>query len=165
ELLADKVRLLKQLAQMIKVPEGKVLERLTALQQELKQLQKENESMRAKLANSQVSSLLEQAEKIGDIAVVAEKVAVKDMNELRKMVDELKQKISSGIILLAAETNGKVQLAAGVTKDLTDKYHAGKIIKQAAEICGGGGGGRADMAQAGGKDPSKIADALAQTKS
>lgn len=165
ELLADKVRLLKQLAQMIKVPEGKVLERLTALQQELKQLQKENESMRAKLANSQVSSLLEQAEKIGDIAVVAEKVAVKDMNELRKMVDELKQKISSGIILLAAETNGKVQLAAGVTKNLTDKYHAGKIIKQAAEICGGGGGGRADMAQAGGKDPSKIADALAQTKS
>jgi len=83
------------------------------------------------------------------------------MNQLRNMVDDLKQKINSGVILLAAESNQKVLLSAGITKDLVSKgFHAGKLIKEAASICGGGGGGRPDMAQAGGKDSTKIQLAL-----
>jgi alanyl-tRNA synthetase len=87
------------------------------------------------------------------------------MNQLRNMVDEMKQKLGSAVILLAAEANGKVQLAAGVSKDLTKRgLHAGNLIKRAAGICGGGGGGRPDMAQAGGKDPGKIDEALLLVK-
>ena len=71
------------------------------------------------------------------------------------MLDDLKQKIGSGIIVLGTVHDEKVQLIAGVTKDLTDQYHAGKLIKEVAAICGGGGGGRPDMAQAGGKDPEQ----------
>src|SRR5699024_12738480 len=85
----------------------------------------------------------------------------KDMNQLRNMVDQLKQKVSSAVILLAAESNGKVLLIAGVSKDLIDKgLHAGNMIREAAKLCGGGGGGRTDMAQACGKDPSNIKDAV-----
>ena len=83
------------------------------------------------------------------------------MNHLRTMVDELKQKLGSAIIVLAAVQGEKVNLIAGITNDLIEKgYHAGTLIKEVAVRCGGGGGGRADMAQAGGKDPSKVGEAL-----
>ena len=81
-------------------------------------------------------------------------------NIVRNWLDELKQKIKSGVIVLGAVLDGKVQLIAGVTKDLTGTYHAGKLIKEVAGICGGGGGGRPDMAQAGGKDTEKLDSAL-----
>jgi alanyl-tRNA synthetase len=77
------------------------------------------------------------------------------------MADDLKQKIGSAVILLGSVNEGKVNLIAAVTKDLIDKgYHAGKLIKEVATRCGGGGGGRPDMAQAGGKDPEKLDSAL-----
>jgi alanyl-tRNA synthetase len=83
------------------------------------------------------------------------------MNHLRTMADELKNKLGSGVIILGAVNGEKVNLIAAVTKDLTSKgLHAGKLVKAAAEICGGGGGGRPDMAQAGGKNPDKLAEAL-----
>lgn len=131
----------------------------------MKVLQKENDSLSAKLSNVEASSLLDKVETIKDIPLLTQKVNVKDMNQLRNMVDELKQKMGTGVILLAAENDKKVQLAAGVSKDLMDKgMHAGQLIKQAAQVCGGGGGGRPDMAQAGGKEPAKIQDALASAK-
>ncbi len=84
------------------------------------------------------------------------------MNNLRNMADELKQKLGSGIVVLGSTVDDKVNLIAGVTKDLMDKgFHAGKLIKEVATRCGGGGGGRPDMAQAGGKDPAKLESALA----
>ena len=96
---------------------------------------------------------------------MAAKVNVKDMNALRQMVDEFKQQLTSGIILLAIENGEKVQLAGSVSEDLVKKgYHAGNMVKQAASICGGGGGGRPDMAQAGGKNPEKINEALESAK-
>jgi len=76
------------------------------------------------------------------------------------MVDDLRSQLTSGIVLLAAETNGQVSLALGVTKDLTDRYRAGDLIREIAMVVGGKGGGRPDFAQAGGNDPSKIDDAL-----
>ncbi|WKB36868.1 DHHA1 domain-containing protein [Terrilactibacillus sp. S3-3] len=95
------------------------------------------------------------------VAFIAKKVDAMDMNQLRSMVDQLKNQSSSLIIVLASAQNGKVNLVSGITKDLVSKgFHAGQLVKEVAVRCGGGGGGRPDMAQAGGKDPSKIADAL-----
>ena len=88
-------------------------------------------------------------------------VQATDMNNLRTMADELKQKLQSVIIVLGSAQGDKVNLIAAVTKDYIDQgYHAGKLLKEVAAICGGGGGGRPDMAQAGGKNPAKLNEAL-----
>ncbi|QKY69540.1 alanine--tRNA ligase [Lentibacillus sp. CBA3610] len=156
-----KLGLLQKTAELLKTTDDNVTERVESLFEEIKSLQKANESLNAKLSNQEASSIVENSETINGVTVLAQQVSAKDMNQLRNMVDDLKQKLDSGIILLAAESDQKVQLAAGVTKDLiSEGLHAGNLIKQAAEICGGGGGGRPDMAQAGGKNPEKIADAL-----
>ncbi|API90630.1 alanine--tRNA ligase [Virgibacillus pantothenticus] len=161
EFITGKLGLLQQASQLVKAKDEAVPEKIEALYHEIKQLQKETESLQAKLANKETATMLEEVKTIDGVQVLAKKVEVQDMNQLRNMVDELKQKLDSGMILLAMENNNKVQLAAGVSKDLIEQgYHAGHLIKKAAQACGGGGGGRPDMAQAGGKDPSKIAEAL-----
>ncbi|MFC4558906.1 alanine--tRNA ligase [Virgibacillus kekensis] len=152
---------LQTAVQLLKTNEERVPERIEGLYQDIKDLEKVNESLNAKLSNAEASSIIEKVKDLDGVKLLSEKVSVKDMNQLRNMVDDLKQKLDSGIILLAAENDGKVQLAAGVSKDLVQRgYHAGNLIKQAAQICGGGGGGRPDMAQAGGKNPDKINEAL-----
>lgn len=162
EFLNGKMKILKQVSNLVKANDDQqIIERVQSLQQEVSNLEKENESLSTKIANIEASSILEKVEDITGVPVLAEHVNVKDMNQLRNMVDDLKQKLDSAVILLATENNGKVQLAAGVSKDFVEKgIHAGKLIKEAATICGGGGGGRPDMAQAGGSDPSKIQEAL-----
>ncbi|MFA1820503.1 alanine--tRNA ligase [Virgibacillus oceani] len=166
EYLNNKLDILNEASVLLKVSEAEKLpERIEGLFKDMKALQKENESLLQKISNAEASSIMERVEQLGDVKIIAEKVNVKDMNQLRTMVDELKQKLNSGIVLLAAENNQKVQLAAGVSKDLVEKgYHAGNIIKTAATKCGGGGGGRPDMAQAGGKNPEKIQEALEAAK-
>lgn len=165
EYMNEQLQLLQDTARALKTNVEKIPKRLENLFSEMKTLEKENESLHAKLANSEATSLLEKVEQINDVHVLAEKVNVKDMNQLRHMIDDLKQQVNSGIILLGAEQNGKVQLAAGISKDLVDKgFHAGNLIKEAAKICGGGGGGRPDMAQAGGKNPQKLPEALSFVK-
>ncbi|HEX6595117.1 MAG TPA: alanine--tRNA ligase [Bacillota bacterium] len=161
EWLDQQLALFRQSAAQLKTKTENIPERIESLFQELKDLQKENESLHAKLSHLEASSILDNVKTIQGIQVLAEQVNVKDMNQLRNMVDELKQKLQSGIILLATENEQKVHLAAGISKDLVERgFHAGQMIKQAAQICGGGGGGRPDMAQAGGKKPEKMNDAL-----
>lgn len=161
DFLNGKLDLLNEAAGLVKTQAEKLPERIEGLQQEIKSLQKENESLNAKLANLEAVSILDAVAEVEGIPLLAQKVNVKDMNQLRNMLDGLKQKLTTGVILLAAENEGKVLLASGVSKDLHAKgLHAGNLIKQAASICGGGGGGRPDMAQAGGKDPAKIDEAL-----
>ncbi|ASF39996.1 alanine--tRNA ligase [Halobacillus halophilus] len=156
-----KESLLKQAGERLKTKPEQVPERIDVLHKEIKDLQRENESLSAKISNMEASSILDEVEEINGVKVLAKQVDVKDMNALRSMIDDLKQKIESGIILLAAPNGNKVQLIAGVSKDLVEEgYHAGHLIKEAASRCGGGGGGRPDMAQAGGKDASKIPEAL-----
>ena len=163
--LNEKEGYLKQSASLLKTKDENVPERIEELYQSIKQLQKENESLQDKLSHKEASSIIEQAENVEGINVLAQKVNVTDMNHLRTMLDDLKQQLSSGVILLATENDGKVQLAAGISNDLIETgFHAGHLIKQAASICGGGGGGRPDMAQAGGKNPEKIDDALNYAK-
>ena len=161
EFINKKMNILHVTAHSLKTNEENIPERVDSLHQEIKALKKENESLRAKLSHMEATAMLNQAETVNGIKILAQKVKAKDMNQLRNMVDELKQKMGSGLILLAAENNQKVQLVAGISKDLTSRgLHAGHLIKNAAKLCGGGGGGRPDMAQAGGKEPDKINDAL-----
>lgn len=160
-LLNEQVGLLKEAAEKIKANPKDLVGRIEAMMQEMKQLQRENESLQAKLGNIEASSLVSSTKEINGIKVLSSRVQAADMNNLRNMADELKQKLESAIIVLGSVNEGKVNLIASVTKDLIEKgYHAGKLVKEVAAMCGGSGGGRPDMAQAGGKDPEKLEDAL-----
>lgn len=153
---------LKEVAHALKAPVlAEAPARVEGLQQQLKEVQRENESLRAKLGNIEAASLTDQLKQVDGMNVLAVRVSASDMDNLRGMVDELKNKLGSAVIVLGSVDGEKVNLVAGVTKDLMDQgVHAGKIIKEVATRCGGGGGGRPDMAQAGGKDPSKLQEAL-----
>ncbi|QDS35045.1 alanine--tRNA ligase [Brevibacillus brevis] len=153
---------LKEVGQALKAPVlAEAPARVEGLQQQLKEVQRENESLRAKLGNIEAASLTDKLQQVDGMNVLAARVSAVDMDNLRGMVDELKNKLGSAVIVLGAVDGDKVNLVAGVTKDLMDQgIHAGKIIKEVATRCGGGGGGRPDMAQAGGKDPSKLQEAL-----
>lgn len=154
-------KLLEEAANLLKTKSEQIPSRIEALYDDLKGKEREIESLAAKLANYESANITEQIEDVNGVPLLAAKVNVNDMNALRNMVDDLKNQLSSVVVLLAMEKDGKVQLASGVTKDLIDQgLHAGNLIKEAATKCGGGGGGRPDMAQAGGKQPEKINDAL-----
>lgn len=136
-------------------------DRIDAIQQQIRDLDRENETLMAKLGNAKAGELEQSVRKAGEVSYVAAKVDSMDMNRLRAMADELKHHFQSLIVVLASVEDGKVHLVSGVTKDLVAKgFHAGKIIKEVAAICGGGGGGRPDMAQAGGRLPEKVPEAL-----
>lgn len=159
--LTDQIHLLKEAANKLKTSPKDVATRVDSLLTEVKQLQRENESLAAKLSNIEAGNLVDQVKLVNEVPVLAASIPNVDMNNLRTMADELKQKIDSVVLVLGSVNEGKVNIIAGVTKDLMDKgFHAGKIVKEVASICGGGGGGRPDMAQAGGKDPSKLNEAL-----
>lgn len=160
--LIEQQEALKETAALLKTNVHEVPLRVTSLQNQLKELQRENESLKAKLSHLESLELLNQVETVNGVSVLSAQVSASDMDSLRNMLDELKQKLSSGIIVLGAIAGGKVLLATGVTQDLVAQgYHAGALIKQVASVCGGGGGGRPDLAQAGAKDPTKLPEALA----
>ncbi|MCM3111325.1 alanine--tRNA ligase [Lederbergia lenta] len=162
QLMNGEMERLQTVATLLKTKPNDIVHRTEILLSDLKDLQRENESLTAKLANIEAGSMLNHIQEVNGIKVVANKVQAADMNTLRNMADDLKQKLGSGIIVLASAQNDKVNIIAAVTKDLIEKgYHAGKLVKEVAVRCGGGGGGRPDMAQAGGKDPSKIEEAIA----
>ncbi|MER2057817.1 MAG: alanine--tRNA ligase [Niallia sp.] len=159
--LTDQIHLLKDAANKLKTNPKDVPTRIDSLLTEVKQLQRENESLATKLSNIEAGNLVDKVKIVNEVPVLAASIPNVDMNNLRSMADELKQKIGSVVLVLGSANEGKVNIIAGVTKDLMDRgFHAGKIVKEVASICGGGGGGRPDMAQAGGKDPSKLKDAL-----
>ncbi|TWE02495.1 alanyl-tRNA synthetase [Neobacillus bataviensis] len=161
KLLNEQVGLLKDAADKLKTNPKDIGSRIDGLMTEIKQLQRENESLAAKLGNIEAGNLVSNAKEIEGITVLSAKVQAADMNNLRNMADDLKQKLGSAVIVLGSAHDGKVNLIAAVTKDLIERgYHAGKLIKEVASRCGGGGGGRPDMAQAGGKDPEKLDAAL-----
>lgn len=161
ELTNDQYARLQEAADLLKSNPRDIVTRLTGLLQDYRALQRENESLTTKLGNLEAGSVVDQAVTVNGVTVLAAKVNAKDMNSLRGMMDDLKNKLQSAIVVLGASEDGKVNLVAGVTKDLVDKgYHAGKLIKEVAERCGGKGGGRPEMAQAGAKLPEKLPEAL-----
>jgi alanyl-tRNA synthetase len=131
------------------------------LVQDLRGMEREAETLRARLARYEVHSMLDAAKETAGITVLAARSSATDMDSLRAMLDLLRDKMGSGVIVLGAASGVKVNLVAGVSKDMVGRgLHAGKILKEIAPLVGGGGGGRPDMAQAGGKDPAGLDKAL-----
>lgn len=161
QFVEEQLQLLKTVAAGLKSSIQDAPQRLESLQQQLREVMRENESLRSKLNSLEAGSLTDQVKEVNGVPLLAAKVNAGGMDSLRDMADEMKQKLSSAVIVLGAEHDGKALLIAAVTKDLTARgLHAGQIIKQIAPICGGGGGGRPDLAQAGGKNPAKLDEAL-----
>jgi len=155
-------QLAAQLAPNAEVAPAEALRaRLAAQDEELKKLRRELDQVRMKSAAASVSNAGEQAVEVKGVKVLAQRVDGLDRGQMRTLVDNLRNKLGSGVVVLgSAQEEGKVALIAGVTKDLTGKVQAGKIVGQIAKQVGGSGGGRPDMAEAGGKDVSQLDAAL-----
>ncbi|MDE5413737.1 alanine--tRNA ligase [Alkalihalobacterium chitinilyticum] len=162
EFMNGQLDLLRDAADLLKAKNLKdVPQRVQTMQQQIRDLQRENESLSAKLGNMEAGNLINEVIEIAGTKALIKQVQATDMDNLRGIMDTLKDKITSGVIVLGAASGGKVNIVAGVSKDLVEKgFHAGKLVKEVATRCGGGGGGRPDMAQAGGKDPEKLESAL-----
>ncbi|RBR49374.1 alanine--tRNA ligase [Enterococcus faecalis] len=166
QLLQEEERQLKEIATLVKSPQLKeVVTKTEQLQQQLRDLQKENEQLAGKLANQQAGDIFKDVKEVNGVRYIAAQVNVKDMNQLRQLADQWKQKELSDVLVLATAQDKKVSLLAAMTEDMNGKgLKAGDLIKAIAPKVGGGGGGRPDMAQAGGKNPAGIADALAEVE-
>ncbi|EGO8273964.1 alanine--tRNA ligase [Enterococcus faecalis] len=166
QLLQEEERQLKEIATLVKSPQLKeVVTKTEQLQQQLRDLQKENEQLAGKLANQQAGDIFKDVKEVNGVRYIAAQVNVKDMNQLRQLADQWKQKELSDVLVLATAQDEKVSLLAAMTEDMNGKgLKAGDLIKAIAPKVGGGGGGRPDMAQAGGKNPAGIADALAEVE-
>lgn len=155
---------LKAIAGIVKSAQIKdVVSKTEQLQQQLRDLQKENQALASKIANQQAGDVFKDVKEVNGIRFIAAKVTVKDMNQLRQLADQWKQKELSDVLVLATANDGKVNLLAAMTPQANEKgLKAGDLIKHIAPKVGGGGGGRPDMAQAGGKQPEGIDAALTE---
>ena len=154
---------LLETAKLMKTTPDSLAEKTAHLLAENKALRSEIESLKSKLAKDAAKDIMDQVTEIKGVKLLAAKIENVDMNGLRELGDQLKEKLGEGVIVLASASDGKVSLMAMVTKEAMDRgAHAGNLIKAAAALVGGGGGGRPNMAQAGGKNPEGIEDALAK---
>jgi alanyl-tRNA synthetase len=151
---------LGQIAGLLRGSRDDVANKVNQLLEQSRKLEKELDQLKAKLASSQGSDLLGQAVDMGGFKLLAAKLEGADAKALRETVDQLKNKLGSAVVLLAAVAEGKVMLAAGVTQDQTSRIKAGELVNHVALQVGGKGGGRPDMAQAGGTNPEALAGAL-----
>lgn len=159
--LKDVENQIDNISSILKSNKDNVVEKAKNITEEIKEKEKEIQSLKSKMASSLADDILNQKRDIEGINLITYKVNNMDMNSLRGLGDEIKNQIYSGVIVLASVSDNKVSFVSMVTKDLMDKgIHAGNIIREVAKVAGGGGGGRPDMAQAGGKDPSKVDDGL-----
>ncbi|MGD8207175.1 MAG: alanine--tRNA ligase [Thiohalocapsa sp.] len=156
----DEEERLARIADLLKGAPADADAKVAQLVERSRRLEKELEQLKAKLASAAGSDLASEAVDVDGIRVLAARLEGVDAKSLRGTMDQLKSKVGSGVVLLATATDGKVSLIAGVTKDLTDRFKAGDLVNIAAQKVGGRGGGRPDMAQAGGNDPSGIPAAL-----
>jgi len=148
---------LKRTAGLFKANALEVYDRAEKILKEKRELEKEIENFKSKLAAKDSSDLISEIKEINGVKVLAVEVSIADAKTLRDFGDKLRDKLASGIILLGSKDGEKVMLLCMVTKDLTGKFHAGNIIKELAPLVGGSGGGRPDMAQAGGSQPENLA--------
>jgi alanyl-tRNA synthetase len=162
EYLDDQISLLKEASSVLKTSPAELPKRIIGMLDQVREVTRENESLQGKINRIEAGSLLDQVKQIGDVSVLIAKVQAPSMEALRTIVDQTKEKLPSVIIILGSISDDKVNLITAVTPDLIKQgFHAGNLIKQIAAVCGGSGGGRPDMAQAGGKEPGKLAEALA----
>ena len=156
--------LLSELGGMVKAGRDSLVDKYKALNDRNRSLEKEIERLNAKLASAQSGELLSAAVDINGVKLLATKIDGADAKSLRDMLDELKNKLGSGVVVLGAADGDKVSLVAGVTKDLTDRVKAGDLIRNLAAQVGGKGGGRPDMAQGGGTDAAALPAAIASVE-
>lgn len=151
---------LAQSAELLKADSTSLVEKIQALQDKAKKTEKELQVLQQKMALEAGVNLAKNAQEINGVKVVLERLDGIDAKALRTMVDDLKNQLGSGIVVLASATDDKVSLVVGVTKDLISKVKAGELVNLMAQLVGGKGGGRPDMAMAGGNDASQLANAL-----
>lgn len=152
-------------AKAAKTTPAGLAEKIAHMQEQIKALQSENESLKSKAAKEALGDVMDQVTEVGGVKLLAASVPGVDMNGLRDLGDQLKEKLGEGVVVLASEAGGKVSLVAMATDEAMAKgAHAGNLIKAIAGKVGGGGGGRPNMAQAGGKNPAGIPEAVAEAK-
>jgi len=164
ELMEQEADTLRRIADLVHGDRAQVDERVNQVLDRNRKLEKEVEQLKLKLASGVGADLAAQAKEVAGVKVLAARLEGGDAKTLRDTLDQLKDKLGSAVILLAAVAGDRVNLAAGVTKDLTGKLPAGQLINAVADKVGGRGGGRPDLAQAGGNRPEGLADALAQVE-
>ena len=164
-LLGEKDKLIKDTAEVLKAPNAEdLVQRAKQLTEDLRSVRRELEAASEKLAASKATSLVESAEKVGNVRLICAKVEMKP-DAMRALTDKFKAEYADVVCVLASVNDGKVNFAVSCGKDaVAGGANAGKIVKQISTLCGGGGGGRPDSASAGGKDASKLDEALAQVK-
>ena len=157
--------IINEAAALLKTNAAGLTEKITHLQAEVKELHSENESLKSKAAQDALGDVMDRVEEVNGVKLLATALENVDMNGLRDLGDQLKEKLGEGVVVLASANEGKVSLVAMATDGaMKQGAHAGNLIKAIAAKVGGGGGGRPNMAQAGGKNPTGISDAIAAAK-
>ncbi len=156
---------LHEAAKLLKTTPASLLEKIASLQEELRTVMSENESLKSRLAKDALGDVMDQVCEVNGVKLLASRLEGVDMNGLRELGDQLREKLGEGVVVLASANDGKVSLMAAATDGAMKKgAHAGNLIKGIAALVGGGGGGRPNMAQAGGKNPDGIGAALEKAK-
>ena len=162
---ADVEKKLHEAAKVAKTEPNNLVKRIETLNEEIKALSSENEKLKAKMANASVGDVMSQVVEVKGVKLLATKVADVDMNGLRNLGDQLKDKMGGGVVVLVSTTGDKANVIVMADDDAISKgAHAGNMIKEIAKLVGGGGGGRPNMAQAGGKNPAGVDEAVAKAK-
>ena len=160
---SDMENTLHKAASLVKTTPAELVQKLEHIMAEMKALQSENESLKSKAAKEALGDVMDQVAEVSGVKLLAAKVPGVDMNGLRDLGDQLKAKLGEGVVVLISDKDGKVNMVAMATEGAMQKgAHAGNLIKGIAALVGGGGGGRPNMAQAGGKNPAGIDQAIAE---
>lgn len=161
--IAEEENNLKEAASLLKVSLKELPDKISKLIQQQRAFEKEIESLKAKLQSSEALDVLKNIKTIGGVNVLSSQVEAANPDELRQMADVLRAKINSGVVVLGSKSDGKAFILAAITQDLSNKFNANNIIKELAPMIGGKGGGKNDMAQAGGNNPAGLKDAMEKT--
>lgn len=162
----EKIELIKTIEKDLKCSEKDILNKINIITNEVKEKEKEINKLKSKLASGSEDDIINSIKDVKGIKFAAMELKDVDSNSLRDLADKTRDKIGEGVVVLGSSIDGKVQLIAMATKGAVSRgVNCGKIIKEVAAICGGGGGGRPDMAQAGGKNPEKLKEAIAEVES
>lgn len=155
---------MKSITNVFKADPNSIVEVIEKNREENKLLQKELERLQSQLVQYELNKFMEDTEEVNGVKVLVKDFSDKEIDELKEMVDRAKEKLQSGIVVLGSNNDGKAIFVVGVTSDLTSKYKAGEIVKTAAQVADGNGGGRPDFAQAGGKNGDAVKDAIMEAK-
>ena len=153
---------IEEAAEVLKTRKDNLAEAAKSLQAQVRELQKELQSLKTQMANSAADDMMKQAEKVGDVSILSVYEPEADVNALRQLGDSLKDKLGECVIALAGGKDKLIFVVMATDGAVKAGAHAGNIVREAAKTAGGGGGGRPNMAQAGGKDVSKVSEALAK---